>query len=107
MPTTRRTLSRREVTYFALRGVAALGVLLSATVLPHGLPAALVCVASGLLAVITCVGVNAGGPSEQSGSAPFQRAYERVRAPQGEWPPYDPSRVVDGELADEPVRRAS
>lgn len=99
MPVARRTLTRREVTYFALRGVAAFGVLLSATVLPHGLPAALLCVASGLLAVLTCIGVNAGGPGEQSGSAPFQRAYERVRAPQGEWPPYD-SRVVEGELVE-------
>ena len=109
MPTTRRTLTRREVTYFVLRGLAAVGVLVSATLLPPGLPAALVCVASGLVAVLTCIGVNAGGPGEQSGSAPFQRAYEKVRAPQGEWPPYDPTKVVDGELADEPVlrRRAS
>ena len=100
MARTRRRLHRREVTYFTLRGIAALGVVLSATVLPHGLPAALLCIASGVLAVLTCVGVNAGGPGEQSGSAPFQRAYDRVRAPQGEWPPYDPSKVVDGELVD-------
>ncbi len=88
------------MTYFVLRGSAAAGVVVSATVVPPGLPAALLCVGSGILAVLTCIGVNAGGPGEQSGSAPFQRAYDRVRAPQGEWPPYDPARVVEGELVD-------
>ena len=83
-----------------LRGAAALGVLLSATVLPRGGVAALVCVVSGLLAVLTCIGVNAGGPGEQSGSAPFERAYEKIRPPQGDWPPYTPDRVVEGELVD-------
>ena len=91
-------MTRREVAYFVLRGAAALGVVLSATVLPPGGPAALVCIVSGVLAVLTCIGVNAGGPGEQSGSAPFQRHYEKVRPPQGEWPPYDAGRVVDGEL---------
>lgn len=100
MHTTRRRLSQREIAYFTLRGLAALGVVLSMTVLPRGLPAALICVVSGVLAVLTCIGVNAGGPGEQSGSAPFQRAYDRVRPPQGEWPPYDPAKVVDGELVD-------
>ncbi len=91
---------RRELTYFAVRGAAALGFVLSAVVLPHGGAAALVAIACGLVAVLTCLATNAGGPGEQSGSAPFQRAYDRVRAPQGDWPPYDPSRVVDGELVD-------
>ena len=100
MTTTRRRLSRREIAYFGLRGLAAVGVVVSATVLPHGLPAALVCIASGILAVLTCVGVNAGGPGEQAGSQAFERAYAKVRPPQGDWPPYDPSRVVDGELVD-------
>lgn len=99
MPTTRR-LGRREIAYFTLRGLAAAGVVMSATALPPGLPAALLCVGSGLLAVLTCIGVNAGGPGEQSGSAPFERAYARIRPPQGDWPPYDPDRVVDGELID-------
>ena len=100
MARTRRRLHRREIAYFVLRGLAAVGVVVSATVLPHGLPAALVCIGSGVLAVLTCVGVNAGGPGEQSGSAPFERAYDRIRPPQGDWPPYDPGRVVDGELVD-------
>lgn len=100
MTRTRRRLTRREITYFTLRGLAALGVVLSAVVLPAGLPAALFCIGCGVLAVLTCVGVNAGGPGEQSGSAPFERAYARVRPPQGDWPPYDPTKVVDGELVD-------
>lgn len=95
------------MTYFSLRGLAVVGVLLSATLLPPGLPAALLCIGSGLLAILTCVAVNAGGPGEQSGSAPFQRAYDRVRAPQGEWPPFDPGKVVDGVLVrpDTPTTR--
>ena len=97
---TQRSVSRREVAYFSLRGLAALGVLLSATALPRGLPAALVCIGSGVLAVLTCVGVNAGGPGEHAGTAPQQRAYDRVRAPQGDWPPFTPSQVVKGELVD-------
>ena len=100
MPLLRRRLSRRELAYFTLRGLAALGVVLSMTVLPRGLPAALLCVVSGVLAILTCIGVNAGGPGEQSGSAPFDRAYARIRPPQGDWPPYDPSKVVEGELVD-------
>ena len=93
-------LSRRHVAYFALRGLAAVGVLVSATVIPRGLPAALLCMASGLLAVLTCIGVNAGAVGEQAGARAQARAYERIRAPQGEWPPYDPGRVVDGELVE-------
>lgn len=100
MARTRRRLNRREIAYFVLRGLAALGVVLSATVLPHGAPAALLCIGSGILAVLTCVGVNAGGPGEQAGSAAYERVYDRMRAPQGDWPPYDPARVVDGELVD-------
>lgn len=93
-------LTRRHVAYFVLRGLAAGGVLISATVVPPGLPAALLCMGSGLLAVLTCIGVNAGGPGERAGSRAQQRAYDRVRAPQGLWPPYDDSYVVvDGSRA--------
>lgn len=100
MRKTRRRLTRREVIYFSVRAVATLGVVLSAVVLPPGIPAALLCIACGLAALLTCMGVNAGGPGEQSGSAPLQRAYDKVRPPQGDWPPYDPSQVVEGELVD-------
>ena len=86
--------------YFSLRGLAAAGVLVSATLVPPGLAAALLCIASGILAVLTCIGVNAGGPGEAAGGRAQERAYQRVRAPQGEWPPYPAERVVDGELVD-------
>lgn len=89
----------RHVAYVALRGLAALGVVASATLVPPGLPAMLLCLASGVLAVVTCVGVNAGGPGERAGSRAQQRAYERVRAPQGLWPPYDDS-YLTAELVD-------
>ena len=93
-------LSRRHLTYFTLRGLAAAGVLVSATVVPRGLPAALLCMACGLVAVLTCVGVNAGAAGEQAGARAQDRALERIRPPQGEWPPYDPGRVVDGTLVE-------
>lgn len=93
-------LTPRHVVYFSLRGLAALGVLVSATVVPRGLPAALLCMACGLLAVLTCVGVNAGATGERAGARAQDRAYQRIRPPQGEWPPYDPGRVVDGVLVD-------
>ena len=98
-------LTRRHVTYFVLRGLAAGGVLLSATVVPRGLPAALLGMAGGLLAVLTCVGVNAGATGERAGSRAQDRALERIRPPQGTWPPYDPGRVVDGELVRPEPRR--
>ena len=90
----------RHVAYVALRGLAGLGVVASALLVPSGLPAMLLCLASGVLAVATVVGVNAGGPGERAGSRAQQRAYERVRAPQGLWPPYD-----DSYLAAELVER--
>lgn len=93
-------LPRRQLAYFTLRGLAAAGVLASATVVPHGLPAALLCMGSGLLAVLTCVGVNAGGPGERAGAEAQQRAYDRIRPPQGAWPPYERGRVADGGLAE-------
>ncbi len=90
-------MSSREVTYFGLRALAAAGFVLAATVVPHGLPAALLCMACGILAVLTCIGVNAGGPGEQAGAVAQDRAFNRIRAPQGQWPPYD-ERIVDGEV---------
>ena len=93
-------LPGRQVAYLALRGLAAAGVVVSATLVPPGLPAALLCVASGLLAVLTCVGVNAGATGERAGARAQARAFERIRPPQGAWPPYEPGRVVDGELVE-------
>lgn len=82
-------LPGRRSTYFLLRGSAAGGVLVSATLLPPGLTAGLVCIGSGLLAVFTCIGVNAGGPGEQAGARAQERSWARIRPPQGTWPPYD------------------
>lgn len=90
-------MDRRQGTYFALRGLAACGIPLSAVMAP-GLDAAAVCVGAGLLAVLTCLGVNAGGPGERAGARAQERAYQRIRPPQGEWPPYPAERVVEGEL---------
>lgn len=94
---TRRTAApSRKTAYFTLRGLAALGVV-GASLLPSGLPAALLCIGCGLLAVLTCVGVNAGAAGEQAGSRAQARAYDRLRAPVGDWPPYAPGdqRVVE------------
>lgn len=98
-------LDRRQKTYVALRGLAAVGFLVSALVLPRGVPAAVLCLACGLVAVLACLSTNAGGPGERAGSLAQARDYERVRAPQGDWPPFDPARVVEGELADQPRLR--
>jgi hypothetical protein len=79
----------RQITYLAVRAVAALVFVLGATLLPPGLPAALVCLAAGLAAVGTCIGVNAGGPGERAGARPQDRYFDSLQAPQGDWPPYD------------------
>ncbi|MDP9433917.1 MAG: hypothetical protein M3P93_01420 [Actinomycetota bacterium] len=92
-------LDRRQKAYFGLRGLAAAGVPASVLLMPPGLPAAALCVGCGLLAVLTCIGVNAGGPGERAGARAQERKLARVRAPQGDWPPYPESaRTVDGEV---------
>ena len=92
-------MDRRYLAYFAFRGGSAGVFLLSATLLT-GTPAVIGCVVAGMGGLLTCLGVNAGGPGERSGARLQQVQYERVRAPQGDWPPYDPARVVEGELAE-------
>jgi hypothetical protein len=81
-------LDARQKTYLAVRGAAALAFLLSVAVLPRGVPAGMLAMAAGLVAVLTCFGTNAGGPGERAGSAPQDRWFDSIRAPQGEWPPY-------------------
>jgi hypothetical protein len=81
-------MSRRRGTYLAIRLAAAV-VLLAATVMPRGVPAGLLTMAAGVAAVLSCVGVNAGGPGEQWGARPQDRWFDSLRAPQGDWPPYD------------------
>lgn len=86
-------MSRRQGTYLVVRLGAALAFVLAATVLPRGVPAALVVMAAGLVAVASCFGVNAGGPGERAGARPQDRWFDSVMAPQGDWPPYDPTAV--------------
>ena len=81
-------MTGRQITYFSVRAVAALVFVIGATLLPPGLPAALVCLAAGLAAVGTCLGVGAGGPGERAGARPQDRYFDSVTPPQGDWPPY-------------------
>ena len=81
----------RTRTYLVIRITAAIAFVLAATVLPHGVPAALVVVVAGIAAVMTCFGTNAGGPGERAGARPQDRYFDSILPPQGDWPPYDPS----------------
>ncbi len=90
----------RHKAYFVFRGSSAGIFLLSATVLPRGAPAIVGCIVAGMGGVLTCIGVNAGGPGERAGGRVEGVRYDKVRAPQGDWPPYDPAMVVEGKLAD-------
>lgn len=85
-------MSRRQATYLTIRLAAATVFVLAATVMPRGVPAGLLILAAGVAAVLSCIGVNAGGPGEQWGSRPQDRWFDSLRAPQGEWPPYDEAR---------------
>ena len=91
-------MNRRQQAYFLFRGSSAGIFLLSATVLPHGAPAVIGCAVAGLGGLLTCIGVNAGGPGEQAGARVQNAGLQKVRAPQGDWPPYPPEKVVDGEV---------
>lgn len=91
-------LGRRQLTYYALRAGATAAFLSSAFVLPRGVPAALVCVAAGLVAVFAGISANAGGPGEAAGARRQVDDLEPRRPPQGDWPPFDPSRDVEGEV---------
>lgn len=78
----------RMWTYLAIRVAAGTAFVLAATVLPRGIPAALVILVAGVVAVLSCVGVNAGGVGERAGARPQDRWFDSVSAPQGTWPPY-------------------
>jgi hypothetical protein len=82
-------MSRRQGTYLGIRAAAALAFVLAATVLPPGVPAGLLIMVAGLAAVLTCVWANAGGPGERAGAREQDRWFDGLRAPQGDWPPYD------------------
>jgi hypothetical protein len=88
----------RQQGYFAFRGAAATLFIVSATVLPHGAPAVIGTMVAGLGGLLSCIGANAGGAGEQQGAAAEQVAYERVRPPQGDRPPFPEDKVIEGEL---------
>ncbi|HWG93647.1 MAG TPA: hypothetical protein VNU66_05425 [Mycobacteriales bacterium] len=96
---------RRQTTYLAVRGGAAASFLVAAVALPRGPVAGVLVMVAGLVAVMACLGVNAGGPGERAGTAPQDRWFDSIRPPQGDWPPYDPDLVVEGELVERPARR--
>ena len=86
------TRSRLGV-YLAVRLLCGVAFVLAALVLPRGIPAALVIVIAGVVAVMTCFGTNAGGPGERAGARPQDRWFDAHMAPQGDWPPYDPAEL--------------
>ena len=90
---------RRQITYYSLRAGATCAFILAAFVLPRGAPAGLLAITAGLVAVLSGIGANAGGPGEQAGARRQMDHYERVRAPQGDWPPFDPARDIEGEVS--------
>lgn len=90
--------------YLGVRGGAAALFVASATVVPRGTAAGLLAMLAGVIAVLSCIGVNAGGPGERAGAVAGARAMDEHRAPQGDWPPFPADKVVDGELVGEPVR---
>ncbi|MFP5218303.1 MAG: hypothetical protein ACLGIG_01005 [Actinomycetes bacterium] len=95
---------RRQTTYLALRAGAGVLFLVASVVIPRGVPAALCVMAAGLIAVFSCFGITAGGPGERAGAVAQERWLEGTRPPQGDWPPFDPDRVVEGTLV-EPQER--
>lgn len=90
-------MTRRQQAYFLFRGSSAGIFLLSATVLPRGAPAVIGCIIAGAGGLLTCLGVNAGGPGERAGARYEQQVMEKARAPQGDWPPYPAEKIIDGE----------
>ncbi|MDT7573526.1 MAG: hypothetical protein QOE05_3700 [Actinomycetota bacterium] len=92
------SVRRRQITYYSLRAGATCAFILAAFVLPRGAPAGMLALGAGVVAVLSGIGANAGGPGEQAGSRRQMDHYEQVRAPQGDWPPFDESRDIDGQV---------
>ena len=90
----------RKQTYLVVRLAALTVFVTAATLLPRGVPAALLVVAAGIAAVVSSLWANAGGPGERAGARPQDRFFDSVTPPQGDWPPYDPSLdAPDGDQA--------
>ena len=92
------SLRRRQITYFSLRAAATCAFILAAFVLPRGPVAGLLAISAGVVAVLSGIGANAGGPGEQAGARRQMDHYEKVRAPQGDWPPFDETRDIEGQV---------
>ena len=93
--------SRKRV-YLLVRLGALVAFLVGALALPHGVPAALVVVLAGVVAVVSSLWSNAGGPGERAGSREQDRWFDSIMPPQGDWPPYEPGPVSPPPA---PVRR--
>jgi hypothetical protein len=92
----------RQKAYFGVRAAALVGFSLATLVMPSGVAAGIVAGSAGIIGLLTCIGVNAGGPGERAGAREEGVRYEKERAPQGEWPPYPDDKVVDGEIVSDP-----
>lgn len=95
-------MTGRQKAYLSVRGSAAGLFVLAVTVLPHGPLAGITAIVAGIGGLLTCIGVNAGGPGERAGARVQAVRYRKVRPPQGDWPPYDEAHIVDGQLAPPP-----
>jgi hypothetical protein len=91
--------------YVAVRVLAGIAFLVGALALPPGVPAALLVVAAGVVAVGSSLWSNAGGPGERAGSREQNRWFDSVTPPQGDWPPYAPGAAAPTEPAARPVLR--
>ena len=91
--------------YLVVRLLAAAAFLVGAVVLPSGVPAGLLVLAAGIVAVGSSLWSNAGGPGERAGSRAQNRWFDSVTPPQGDWPPYEPGPVAPAEPAARPVLR--
>ena len=96
--------SSRIAVYLTVRLGCLAAFVLAGLVLPRGIPAALVIVVAGVVAVMTCFGINAGGPGERAGARPQDRWFDSHLAPQGDWPPYDHAELTPHELTPEATR---
>ena len=92
------SLRRRKVAYFGLRAGCLVAFLLAAFVMPPGGAAGAVALAAGAVAVLAGIGVNAGGPGERAGARVTSDYFSSISPPQGEWPPFDQDRVIEGEV---------
>ncbi len=92
------SLRRRKAAYFGLRAACLLAFLLAAFVMPPGGAAGAVVLGAGAVAVLAGIGVNAGAAGERAGARVTSDYFSSISAPQGDWPPFDQDRIIDGEL---------